>query len=101
MGDCYLTDTSGTETRVEFTFGYVYDSDKKHLRVVLHHSSLPYMPTPPPSNPRLNRSVSITEEEVHAAQKMWGDGIVSIGAHHMNGSDYRAVASNLVYGVYA
>lgn len=41
MGEYWFTDLSGTETKVEFTFGYKKDTQGK-LRVILHHSSLPY-----------------------------------------------------------
>lgn len=43
MGNYYFTGPDGTETMVEFTFGYVVDEDGE-LRIVLHHSSLPFAP---------------------------------------------------------
>ena len=46
MGHYYFTDAaSGQETKVEFTFGYLKDAEG-HLRIFLHHSSLPYAPHP-------------------------------------------------------
>lgn len=40
MGNYYFTDTSGGETKVEYTFGYTkVDGD---LKIDLHHSSLPF-----------------------------------------------------------
>lgn len=43
MGNYYFTDTSGGETKVEYTFGYKkVDGD---LKIDLHHSSLPF-PSP-------------------------------------------------------
>lgn len=36
----------------------------------------------------------ITTEEVEAAQKEWGEGIVKISAAHAQGRDYQAVARN-------
>ncbi|WP_338517865.1 phosphoribosyl-AMP cyclohydrolase [Alteromonas gracilis] len=44
MGNYFFTDTSGGETKVEYTFAYVKDSDGD-LRIVAHQSSLPYNPT--------------------------------------------------------
>jgi hypothetical protein len=43
MGHYVFTDLQGLETVVEFSFGYVLDATGK-LRIVLHHSSLPYRP---------------------------------------------------------
>jgi hypothetical protein len=44
MGNYFFTDTNGGETKVEYTFAYVKDSDG-NLRIVAHQSSLPYNPT--------------------------------------------------------
>jgi len=41
MGNYYFTGADGTETKVEYTFGYVLD-DSGALKINLHHSSLPY-----------------------------------------------------------
>lgn len=41
MGNYYFTGPDGTETKVEYTFGYVLD-DAGDLKINLHHSSLPY-----------------------------------------------------------
>ena len=40
MGNYFFTDKDGSETKVEYTFGYIRDSSS-NLRIVLHHSSLP------------------------------------------------------------
>jgi len=45
MGNYFFTDTNGDETKVEYTFGYVKTADGD-LRIDVHHSSLPYNPTP-------------------------------------------------------
>lgn len=44
MGNYFFTDTSGGETKVEYTFAYVKDSEGD-LRIVAHQSSLPYNPS--------------------------------------------------------
>ncbi|MEL6727938.1 MAG: phosphoribosyl-AMP cyclohydrolase [Pseudomonadota bacterium] len=41
MGNYYFTGPDGSETKVEYTFGYVLD-DAGALKINLHHSSLPY-----------------------------------------------------------
>jgi hypothetical protein len=43
MGNYYFTGPDGSETKVEYTFGYVLD-ENDDLRINLHHSSLPYSP---------------------------------------------------------
>ena len=44
MGNYYFTDANtGTEAKVEFTFGYFRDGQGR-LRINLHHSSFPYVP---------------------------------------------------------
>lgn len=43
MGNVHLTRADGTEVTVDKTFGYVRGGDGA-LRIVLHHSSLPYRP---------------------------------------------------------
>lgn len=44
MGNYMFTDTDGGVTKVEYTFSYVKD-DEGDLKIVLHHSSLPYNPS--------------------------------------------------------
>lgn len=41
MGNYYFTAKDGSDTKVEYTFGYTRD-DKGDLKIVLHHSSVPY-----------------------------------------------------------
>lgn len=43
MGNYYFTGKDGNEVKVEYSFGYRKGDDGK-LRIVLHHSSLPYNP---------------------------------------------------------
>jgi hypothetical protein len=43
----------------------------------------------------------ITEQEVVAAQKAWGDGIVEIGRIYTNGGDYTAAAADHINRFYA
>jgi len=45
MGVYFFTDAkTGTETKVDFTFGYKRAKADGHLVIFLHHSSLPYEP---------------------------------------------------------
>ena len=41
MGNYYFTTPEGDEVKVEYSFGYKKD-DAGRLRIVLHHSSIPY-----------------------------------------------------------
>lgn len=43
MGNYFFTETSGNVVKVEYTFGYFLD-ENNHLKINLHHSSLPYNP---------------------------------------------------------
>ena len=40
MGNYFFTTPEGEEVKVEYTFGYITDSEGK-LRINLHHSSMP------------------------------------------------------------
>ena len=44
MGNVYMSDGKGSDVMVDKTFGYVRSGDS--LKIVLHHSSLPYSPKP-------------------------------------------------------
>lgn len=46
MGNVYLTDKSGNVTKVDKTWGFQKNSQGQ-LKIVLHHSSLPYTPPTP------------------------------------------------------
>jgi len=86
MGNYFFTNQDG-ETKVEYTFGYVLDSNDT-LRINLHHSALPY-PT------------QVTEAMVTAAQQAWGDGILTIAQSYTDNEDYEAAARehiNTLYG---
>ncbi len=41
MGNYFFTDPDGSETKVEYSFGYVRGADGK-LKIMLQHSSVPY-----------------------------------------------------------
>jgi hypothetical protein len=73
MGNVHCTNKDGKTTIVDKTWAYKKD-DEGNVRIILHHSSLPYNPatkaSPPPA--------IITEEEVLAMHKAWGDGLVTI-----------------------
>lgn len=43
MGNYYFTPPVGEDVQVEYSFGYIADSDGR-LKINLHHSSLPYSP---------------------------------------------------------
>ena len=41
MGNYFFTDPEGAEVKVEYSFGYVLDGQGE-VKIVLHHSSVPY-----------------------------------------------------------
>jgi len=43
MGNYFFTGPEGDETKVEYSFGYIRN-DQGDLKIVLHHSSIPYAP---------------------------------------------------------
>ena len=43
MGNYFFTGKDGTETKVEYSFGYMKNKDGD-MKIILHHSSLPYQP---------------------------------------------------------
>jgi len=89
MGNYFFTSSEGNEVKVEYTFGYFLDPEGK-VRINVHHSSVPYEATG-----------KITKEQVLAAQKTWGDGIVRISAAKKKGEDYEKLARdhiNTLYG---
>jgi len=45
MGNYFFTGKDGSETKVEFTFGYFLDTEG-NARINLHHSSVPYSAGP-------------------------------------------------------
>ncbi|MEM8626320.1 MAG: phosphoribosyl-AMP cyclohydrolase [Pseudomonadota bacterium] len=45
MGNYYFEKTDGSEVKVEYTFG-VEQMEDGDLKIILHHSSLPYAPAP-------------------------------------------------------
>jgi len=86
MGNYFFTKKDGSVAKVEYSFGYFLDSSGT-LRINLHHSSLPYV-------------IGVTEAQVLAAQKAWGDGIVAISSAHTNGGDYVKVATEHIETLY-
>ena len=44
MGNYYFTTADGSEVKVEYTFGLEQMADGD-LKIVLHHSSLPFTPS--------------------------------------------------------
>merc|ERR1719299_232932 len=91
MGNYFFTTPEGGEVKVEYSFGYMLDADG-NVRIVLHHSSMPYAPTTP---------TVMTTELIEAAQKAWGDGIVMIAKTHTDGGDFVQAATDHINNLYA
>merc|ERR1712078_389138 len=92
MGNYFFTKADGSVTKVEYSFGYMLDAGM--VRIILHHSSMPYAPSSSrrldelrgllssSNSRRASTTAVMTKELIEAAQKAWGDGIVSIAAAH-------------------
>merc|ERR1719410_497562 len=85
MGNYFFTNQDG-ETKVEYTFGYFLDA-AGNLRINAHHSALPY-------------PQQVTQAMVTAAQKAWGDGIVSISKSYTGSENYEQVARDHIKSLY-
>merc|ERR1719247_216336 len=91
MGDYVFTDaTDGAKVRVEYTFAYKRCEDG-NVRICLHHSSVPYSPAGP---------APVTEKEVLAAQKLWGESIASISKVYADGGDFVGAAGEAAGKLY-
>merc|ERR1719506_2062828 len=90
MGNYFFTTPEGDEAKVEYSFGYMLDADG-NVRIFLHHSSMPYAPTP----------TLMTKELIEAAQEAWGDGIVNIAKAHTDGGDFVQAATDHINTLYA
>ena len=42
MGNYFFTNYDGKKTKVEYSFGYTLDKIEDELKIVFHHSSVPY-----------------------------------------------------------
>jgi len=95
MGNYYFTcATTGSKTKVEYTFGYTRCDDGK-VRIFLHHSSVPYAaPAKSPPSP-------VTEEEVLAVQAAWAKAIKGISKRHKDEGDYIQAAADAAGELYA
>ena len=80
MGNYFFTTPEGDEAKVEYSFGYMLDADD-NVRIVLHHSSMPYSPAAVTTT-----STVMTTEMIETAQKAWGAGIVKIALVHTSGA---------------
>jgi len=91
MGEYVFTDaTSGDNVRVEYTFAYKRCTDGQ-VRICLHHSSVPYTPA---------GMLPVTQEEVEAAQKLWGDSIVEISRVYADKGDFVKAAGDAAGQLY-
>jgi len=95
MGNYYFTCAqTGSETKVEYTFGYKKGEDDQ-LRIFLHHSSVPFDPTP-----GVPLGVAISAEEVDDAQAAWASAITNISKTYLEGGDYVGVAGDAAGQLY-
>merc|ERR1719426_759579 len=94
MGTYWFTSAAdGSETKVEYTFGYKKNEDGK-VRIFLHHSSVPY-------STGASGPAPVTEEEVLQVQGKWAAAIKSISKIHKEGGDYIKAAGEAAGELYA
>jgi len=93
VGEVILTDMDGVVTVVDKTWQFLKGADEK-LRIVGHHSSLPYLP---------DSTQTIKASEVIAAQKAWGDALVNISVTYeqFGYAAAKAVAEQIIDAAYA
>jgi len=120
MGNFFFKNRKNEITKVDKTFAY-YKDHEGILRIILHHSSLPYVPNPseatplvfPPSQPKAHHEVQglmpttvnplpISLAEIEAAQKAWGDALVQISStYYSQGIDAaKALAQKVLDAAY-
>jgi hypothetical protein len=98
MGNVFFKNKKNEVTKVDKTWGYYKDNDGV-LRIILHHSSLPYVANAaeqgpnvmPPAQakaldevdgllPNTANPIPISLAEIEAAQKAWGDALLQISS---------------------
>ena len=42
MGNYFFTNYEGEKVKVEFSFGYIQEENEDNLKIIFHHSSIPY-----------------------------------------------------------
>merc|ERR1719387_339472 len=100
MGNYFFTTPEGDEAKVEYSFGYMLDSDGD-VRIILHHSSMPYGSAAASTGSGSGLATEMTDALIEAAQKAWGDGIVNISTVHTNGGNYVQTATDHINNLYA
>ena len=109
QGLMYTKDEAGNVSYVDKTWGYQKDDDGT-VRIVLHHSSSPYVSVDDPDELK-NRKVDnrgfdpanqIKRKEVKAAQKAWTNALVSISQTYKDeGFDAaKSLAGDVIDGAY-
>ncbi|CAE7637186.1 unnamed protein product [Symbiodinium sp. CCMP2592] len=87
----FISAADGSKTKVEYTFGYKKNDDG-NVRIFLHHSSVPFSPTPD------TRPVS--KEDVLSAQAAWANAIKTISKTYLDKGDFVAVATKAAGELY-
>ena len=96
----FTSAADGSVTTVEYTFGYKLNADGK-ARIFLHHSSVPYNPTPAAAPAVATPLAPVTEADVLEVQANWANAIKTISATHKKGGDYIGAAGEAAAELYA
>merc|ERR1719502_2100910 len=89
----FTCDTTGEQSKVEYTFGYKRNADGK-CRIFLHHSSVPY------AIPAAGLAVAVTKEDVIACQEGWANAIKTISKAYLDKGDYVTAAAEAAGELY-
>ncbi|MEB3247143.1 MAG: hypothetical protein VKJ63_04700 [Synechococcus sp.] len=109
QGLLYTTDADGNTGYVDKTWGFQKD-DAGVVRIILHHSSVPYESVEDPSVDKIKRvksktvdlSQNITLQEVLDAQEAWVTALVEISQRYKDDPDDAiAYAEAVIDGAYA
>merc|ERR1712190_25079 len=97
MGNYYFTCAqTGSETKVEYTFGYKKGEDDQ-LGIFLHHSSVPFSEGGAAPDAA---GVAISEEDVAEVQASWANAIKTISRTYLDGGDYVGAAGDAAGQLY-
>eukprot|EP00441_Pelagodinium_beii_P016641 CAMPEP_0197668912 /NCGR_PEP_ID=MMETSP1338-20131121/70582_1 /TAXON_ID=43686 ORGANISM="Pelagodinium beii, Strain RCC1491" /NCGR_SAMPLE_ID=MMETSP1338 /ASSEMBLY_ACC=CAM_ASM_000754 /LENGTH=809 /DNA_ID=CAMNT_0043248377 /DNA_START=77 /DNA_END=2502 /DNA_ORIENTATION=- len=96
MGTNYFRDSfTGNESALEYTFGY-FRGPKGKILINLHFASSPYQ-----NHSNATNTIQVSEDQIKAAQKSFGDMIVQIGKYHEKGWSYKEHTAMMVDTLFA
>lgn len=96
MGSFFFKDPiSQNETEVEYSQSYVRGA-LGELKLSMQFLAIPYG-----NSSKVSSTIVVNAEDVKAAQKAWGDGVIEIGQYYAKGWDYKTRAALFLSSAYA